>query len=269
MGMPPPSLVTSNFPDVAMDSFGNILIAWEQNDGGQSNRYVRHFSLDGQALSPPVKVNLLASVDGKMGLMDIAMNDTGEVVIAWSGASYLGWSTVACRMTTLGAIDNGLIQAPEVLLPPAPFFHYYYRPVVDINRFGDVLLAWSEKKILSDGSVKYHTAWATRYSPLSGLWSGPYQVGTPKRAEKVSGIITTGGHVVLVWNSPMYVWMEVLGPDMVPIANRKAVGGSSGPGSHRAAVSMQRHGANKRLVISWENLNTSSDYIYASFYSIN
>ena len=70
--------------DVAMDSQGRFVVAWEQFDGvaeGSTNVYARRFGADGVALGEPFRVPIESA--GAQYDCDLAMNREGEFVVAF------------------------------------------------------------------------------------------------------------------------------------------------------------------------------------------
>lgn len=68
-------------PHVGVDAHGDFAIDWSTGQGPNSVSY-RFFTADGLAEGPQVKVNALTT---DRGPNDVAVNDSGDFVVAWSG----------------------------------------------------------------------------------------------------------------------------------------------------------------------------------------
>jgi len=214
-------------PSVAMNDDGHLVIAWRGSDssGGSEEAgaiFVRAFAADGAPLVDRVRVNAAAYND--LGVPDVAINDTGAVVVAWQVEGQEGsGSDVYARRLALDAAAGTLTplvsagNAGDVLLNQTTRGPQR-APTVGVDGDGDILATWQTQH--QDGY-----SWAIfsrRYSAAAdsfaaeGLVNAGTQLG-PQIAPDVA--IAADGRTVVVW----------LGPD-VP------VGTEEGEGGHQPAV---------------------------------
>ncbi|MDZ4782623.1 MAG: S8 family serine peptidase [Planctomycetia bacterium] len=131
-----PHASQQQLPVVAMDDANNSLVVWESFDGGDSGRiYARRFDAAGNP-GP----QLLVNISGPQRVHPtVAMNKSGEGVIAWQGylADDAGWGIHVRRVNA-----NGMLDETEVVPYPAAAGHQT-APSVSIDDDGEILVVWN------------------------------------------------------------------------------------------------------------------------------
>jgi hypothetical protein len=135
-------------PAVAMDESGRFVIAWWEDayydiDGVStiiSDVYMERFDAGGNSLGRSRKVNDAAR--GKRGGPSIAMNGSGEFVIAWKdgrdGSSHVYCQRYDSSGRAVGA--NKKADGDEGIAAP-------YRPAAVIHKDGRFVVAWSDERM--------------------------------------------------------------------------------------------------------------------------
>ena len=90
------------YPDVAMDSAGDILFTWSSNSSATSNLWTvfgRQFSLSGTALGAEFQVNTSGGYDQIYAT--VAMDNQGHIAVDWSGGGKLDNAGIYMQQYTL------------------------------------------------------------------------------------------------------------------------------------------------------------------------
>ncbi len=135
-------------PHVAIDSSGNAMAVWEQEDGTSTNIHARRYD---NSTSQWGDVELLDTNDFTASSPRVAMNPTGDAMVVWAqsdGSRISLWSkhydasTATWGRTQLAETDNsgdiGFLRAP---------------PQVAMDDEGNAIAAWRQR---SQGSDHYH-----------------------------------------------------------------------------------------------------------------
>jgi hypothetical protein len=116
-------------PQVAMDSAGNFVVAWEDdsNSNGEANVFLRGFTAAGTERFPAIKVDSDSS--GDQAAPDVAVDDRGDIVVVWEddtdgNGTYQIWAKgfyttpttlqVAFSEITVNTVNTGQQRAPKV-----------------------------------------------------------------------------------------------------------------------------------------------------------
>ncbi len=173
--------------DVAMDSTGRFVVAWEQSDPqaeGGVNLYARRFDSAGIPLGEPFRVPTESA--GAQYDCDLAMNREGDFVVAWKHD--LGTSLDLEDLYVRAFRADGSAYGPAVRVDeprPPDLFWLTGHPSVSINDAGVFVVAWEGKPssqvqqifarkfvlpcspsatslCLSEGRFRVHTDWWVR-----------------------------------------------------------------------------------------------------------
>jgi hypothetical protein len=111
-------------PDLAMDSAGNFVIAWQGRDAQDAGIFAQRYDLTGTPVGGEFQVNTTAA--GSQTQPSVSTNDSGEFVVAWQSADGNGQGVFAQAYaadgTRLGsefranATTNGDQVAPSVAM---------------------------------------------------------------------------------------------------------------------------------------------------------
>ncbi len=130
--------------DVAMDSQGRFVVAWEQGDPvaeGSTNVYARRFGADGVPLGEPFRVPTESA--GAQYDCDLAMNREGDFVVAWHHD--LGTLADFQDLYVRAFRADGTPYGPPLRVDeprPPELFWIAVHPAVSINDAGVFVVAW-------------------------------------------------------------------------------------------------------------------------------
>lgn len=130
--------------DVAMDSQGRFVVAWEQFDGveaGSTNVYARRFGADGVPLGDPFRVPTESA--GAQYDCDLAMNREGDFVVAWKHD--LGTDEDLEDLYVRAFRADGRPYGPALRVDeprPPELFWLALHPSIAINDAGVFVVAW-------------------------------------------------------------------------------------------------------------------------------
>lgn len=241
-------------PDVAMNSQGDFIVAWDQGD----KIFVRLFDSTGLALSPSVALNNFSQIPGSGwghihdGIPDVDMNDSGDVIVAWGNADYQGQGAISYRIFNAYQLPN-LIGDEKIISPPPPEFTQV-RPTTAINNAGDKMLAWMEylgngdvKPVQFQSRIKWYSALTSR---IHELLPQTNQVELPtvllKENSSLCASANINGEVYLrCYNSAGNLSLETRVNETTVARQVRPALASSGSGT---------------LSISWESLQNHIDY---------
>lgn len=189
----PGNINTAQEPQVAMDSSGNAIAVWMQQDNFGSNKiWASRYAAAGSTWGTPTRIE---SGAGDAGNPQIAMDGSGNAIAVWwqhQGAQMdvvanrfvpgSGWGTEVAIET-----DASDVSAPQVAMDAA----------------GNAMVVWAVARQTGGFSFEYDV-WANRYVALTG-W------GT---ARSIDGVNTTqpnpaphvaidgSGNAIAVWHRP-------------------------------------------------------------------
>ncbi len=108
------------YPDVAMDSYGNFIIAWQSYGQDASNTwgiYDQQYSFLGLGLGTESLVNTTTA--GDQVVPSVALSNSGIAVVDWSGNGVGDTSGIFTQLYTLNndALDDLLVTPPGPIVP--------------------------------------------------------------------------------------------------------------------------------------------------------
>jgi len=161
-------------PAVAMDAFGNFVVAWESNgqDGSQYGVYARRYSAGGAPQGAEFRVNTFTTSDQRAPAA--AMDADGDFVIAWSSNGQSGASDdiYAQRYSATGAPLGGEFPVNTFTTSGQN------TPAIAMDSSGDFVVTWDSSS--QDGS--YLGVYGQRYNAA----------GAPQGSEFRANTTTTG-----------------------------------------------------------------------------
>jgi hypothetical protein len=179
------------YPQIAFDSDGNALAAWEQYDlphgvsGATgsiwSNRYV-----SGQGWGVPEPIETLAN---HAALPRIAMDPSGNAMAVW-------WqeNAVGVRQPWANRYSVGLGWGTAELLGPANGMAYATDVAIDPN--GNAMAIWTQYH----DDLKY--LWSNRYTAGLGWGTAVKVVSAPSKVSTPHLQLDGQGNAMAVWSSP-------------------------------------------------------------------
>ncbi len=130
-----------NDASVAMDANGNFVVAWEGSGAQDSDGiYAQRFDVTGATVGSTFLVNDVASAGRTQGNADVAMNDSGQFVIAWDDFnSIYEESNIYARWYD----TDGTPAGSNEILVDSDSTRLYFDPSVAINNSGNFAVAFT------------------------------------------------------------------------------------------------------------------------------
>lgn len=148
--------------DVAMDAAGNFVVTWvsDGQDGDGYGIYAQRFDASGAMVDTEFRVNTTTSSVQKTPA--IAMDDTGDFVIAWDSYYQDGdvHGVYAQRYDS-----QGQTQGPEFLVNTTTTSNQF-TPAVGMDADGDFLVSWSSANQDGDGYGIYSQLYLGNLPPV-------------------------------------------------------------------------------------------------------
>ncbi|MBN2105526.1 T9SS type A sorting domain-containing protein [bacterium] len=140
---------------VTADQDGNFIIVWrEQRDKNFSQIYAQKYFKEGTKDGD----NFLVSENQYWQIYpDVAMNSSGDFVVAWADERYSEFDIFAQRFFADGSKNGAEFQVSDVAKRVRK-----YDPAVSINQSGDFVIAWSHGFGENDICAQYYLADGSR-----------------------------------------------------------------------------------------------------------
>jgi hypothetical protein len=139
---------TQYLPCLALDSQGNIYVAWKDERSGHHDIYFAKSTDGGATFSPNVRVNFVGS-DGHWPA--IAVDNHGNIFVAWQDSSSSSGIYLA------KSVDGGISFGTNVKVNDGPMGSTVNSPSMVVDRNGAVYIVWEDNRDrqLSGGSDIY------------------------------------------------------------------------------------------------------------------
>jgi hypothetical protein len=179
---------SQNNPAVAMDGSGNFVIAWQSVEASTEIRF-RRFNAAGNAFAGDAVANISA---GDQANPAIAMEPTGEFVIAWDGNGPGDAQGIFFRRYNASGVgqDAADVRANSTL-------NNATAPTIGINSRGDFAIAWTNNDASGTG-VFAQQFFAT------GSKSGPeFRANTTTAGSQIEATLgsNSDGDIFVAWRS--------------------------------------------------------------------
>ena len=182
-------------PDMAMDSNGNFVVAWESagQDGPSAGVYAQRYDNAGIPLGSEFRVNTYTIASQKAP--SVAMDSDGDFVVVWESQGQDGsnYGVYGQRYNSAGVPQSSEFRINT-------YTTYIQRnPSVAMDSDGDFVVAWQSHG--QDGSN--YGIYARRYNSAGAAQGGEFKVNTYttnlQSAPSVS--IDSGGDFVVAWQA--------------------------------------------------------------------
>ena len=175
------------YPDIAVDSSGSFVLAWQDLRQGNSDIYAQRFDLTGA----PEGSNFLVNKDygvNEQGYPDITVDDYGNFVLAWQDYRKGNWDIYVQRYNSSGTPLGFNLKANDDTAEA----HQKY-PSIDMDDSGNLISAWQDYR---NGNWEIY---AQRFD-YSGVPSGPNF-----RVDSLGGVspvvdVDAAGNFVVIWS---------------------------------------------------------------------
>ncbi len=180
-------------PSVAIGADGDFVIAWTSSlqDGSGDGVYAQRYNAAGVTQGGEFRVNTSTSFD--QSDPSVAMDATGDFVVAWESNDGFDDGVYAQRYTAAGAPQGGEFRVNTVT------DSIQRDPSVAMDASGDFVVAWHS--YFQDGSG--YGIYAQRYNSTGAAQGGEFRVNTftPGEQGKPSVAMDASGRFVVAWES--------------------------------------------------------------------
>ena len=182
-------------PSASMNASGAFVVTWTSTnqDGSGTGVYAQLYSADGVAQGSEFKVNTTTS--GNQYNSTVAMNSTGNFVIAWQSASQDGSGSgiYAQRYNSTGVAQGSEFRVNTTTANDQT------NPSVAINSTGTFVVAWQSASQDGSGNGIY----AQRYNSSGVVQGSEFRVNTTTANDQTlpHAAIDTTGNFVVAWQS--------------------------------------------------------------------
>jgi len=191
----------AQYPQIAIDAFGNAMAIWFQFDGTRNSIYACRYSaaLGIWGAVTPVETDNA----GDAGYPKIAFDATGNVMAVWHQSDGTRTNIWSSRYTK----STGTWSVPTLLETDNAGDAIY--PQIAIDGAGNTVAVWSQY----DGS--FNNIYSNRYTASIGTWGTPALLETDSRGPAYVHHIAMdfSGNAVVVWNQydgPFFsIWSNV------------------------------------------------------------
>jgi len=185
---------TQGDPSVAMDAGGNFIIAWSGNGAGDTaGVFAQRYDAAGVPQGGEVLVNTFTT--GTQGVPSIAMDASGDHVIAWIDTSQDGSGNgiYAQRFSAPGVAQGGEFRVNTFTTGTQTL------PAAAMDSSGDFVVAWQSDA--QDGSN--YGVYAQRYNAAGIAQGGEFRVNTftTDAQRRIASAMDADGDFLITWQS--------------------------------------------------------------------
>ncbi|MEM6470440.1 MAG: DUF4347 domain-containing protein [Planctomycetota bacterium] len=185
---------------VAVDDNGNTVVVWtdDAEDGDGDGIFARRYDRDGNALGAAFQVNVDATGDQSLAVVD--MDASGRFVVAWIGQDADNTGVFARRF----AADGSAIDSSDILVNSLQELGEQTNVSVSVNDNNQIVFAW-ESNGFSEGI--YSRTFDFTSTPAGGqLATALITVDNNSTASDVSVDINQTGRYSIVWDDSSSMW---------------------------------------------------------------
>jgi hypothetical protein len=177
---------------VAMDYYGNFIIAWYDNRNGNDDIYAQRFDSSGAEIDTNFKVNQDQTTTSQR-YPQVDMDNKGDFVIAWCDTRKGNEDIYLQRFGSDGLpIDTNLKVNTDASSSSQR------NPSVAMDGWGDVIVAWQDYR---DSTSRDYDIYAQKYDNLGNSDGPNYRVNsdTLKAIQAYPKVATDGDYIYFTW----------------------------------------------------------------------
>ena len=182
-----------NFPTIAMDGTGNFVITWNDARNGNSDVYFQRYNPSGIAQGINIKANDDLGTAYQQLNPRIAMNATGNFVIAWNDARNGNSDFYFQRFNSSGTAQGVNTKANDDVWIVEPF----EAPAIAIDGSGNFVIAWTDYRY----GVNNPDIIGQRYFANGTLNGSNYRIVAdgPNYCETNPAVAANNSQIVFAW----------------------------------------------------------------------
>lgn len=128
-------------PTIAMDSFGNFIIAWQSPDGSGTGVFARRYFNDGSVVDGASEFRVNNFVTNGQGAATVAMNDLGDIAFGWRSLNQIVGSTYDVYARRYNFYSNSFLDEADIQVNTFTTGSQTL-PSVGIDQNGNFVVAW-------------------------------------------------------------------------------------------------------------------------------
>ena len=181
------SLGTVGSYHVRMDTNGNAIAVWSQQNGGGHDIWANRFNITSGNWQ---SATLIESNTGSAGNPKVAIDTEGNAVVVWgqkTGTQYKVW-TNSFDITSNRWLSASMIESDN--MGDAEY------PEITIDKSGDIIIVWIQCDDLQ------YNVWSSRFVKNSGYRQVPVLIGHDNGTAHTSEIaIDKDGNAIVIWDA--------------------------------------------------------------------
>ena len=208
-------------PAVAADGLGNVIVAWVHSDNTYPNPgkvYTRRYDNSGTAIGGEIPIVALP-VSRVVGFYDVAMNDSGAFVVAWTQAftDADGYSVHAALYDAAANVVRAPFQVNTSEIGDQ------WSPSVAMDDAGNFLVAWDQKDSLYTGVAE--GVYGQFYDSSGNEVGSQFTIDSVSQGyvSQIDVSMAGDGRAIAVWN-----WEDYFGEGAIHGQRFAADGSSAG-----------------------------------------
>jgi hypothetical protein len=205
--------VLSSDPQVAIDSKGNAVAAWSENNGQISeapdfstqiyaNRYAPGVGWSGPTRLSSFGVPFMGQGQSseESGTADVAVDESGDAVVAWyTDVSNVGYKVQAARYDGAAAMW-GSANYLDTCVAPSCVSDMAPNPRVALDPNRNAIVVWQQAIVTADLT----RPWAARFTASSTSWAAPQQLDanltSTSAADHARVAVDPSGNAIATWH---------------------------------------------------------------------
>lgn len=180
------------YPSIATDPNGNFIVAWhsEGQDSGTYGVYAQRFDSYGRRIGDEFQVNV--STEGTQSRANVAMNASGDFIVAWSGVDGSSEGIYARRYAS-----NGTPLSGEFLVNTYTDSRQVY-PTAALNDNGTFIVTWNSFHGNNDWRVA-----GRLYDATGNPITSEFDINQSGSGSGHSLAVSNTGDFTVVWSRPL------------------------------------------------------------------
>jgi hypothetical protein len=248
------------YPNIAMDGFGNFIIAWQDYRNGNYDIYTRRYNSTGTSQGSNFKVNDdIGSSD--QWHQDIAIDGSGNFVIAWEDERNWNGDIYIQRYNS-----SGTRLGSNVKVNDDTESHYQLFPVIAMDHLSNFVVTWEDNR---NGN---YDIYAQKYDPSGTPLGSNFKVNDDSGStwqEEPAIKIDGSGNFVITWcdrrNGNLDIYAQRYDSSGTPIGSNFKVNDDFGSASQlHPAIGMDGSG---NFVITWQDHRNNNSDVYMQRYN--
>jgi hypothetical protein len=233
------------YASVAMNGSGNFVVTWSGNQAGHWNIYAQRFNSSGVAQGSIFQVSTSLLADQEYST--VAMDQSGNFVIAWSGHQLGNWNAYAQAFNASGAPTSSVFGINTPILGQDQFLDD-----LAMNASGSFVVSWSGHQ-----SGRW-AVYGQRYNASDSPVGSTFQVSTNTTDDQESStvamdapgdfIVTWSGHQSGRWN----IYAQTYNAGGTPISSNFQVNPSTNQDQELSTVA---YGNTANPIVTWSSNN--------------